>query len=90
MAFETIFLAMVTVLARSIDGKGRCRQAKAEAISALCVGGMVVARALAHREVADQLRKGCMAVALELGGWGAPRGRRQASKSAARRKSANH
>jgi hypothetical protein len=81
MAFETVFLAMVTVLARSIDGKGHRRQAKAEAIAALCVGGMVVARALAHRA---QLRKGCMAVALELGGWGAQRGRREVSKSAAR------
>jgi TetR/AcrR family transcriptional repressor of nem operon len=90
MAFETVFLAMVTVLARSIDGKGRRRHAKAEAIAALCVGGMVVARALAHREVADQLRKGCMAVAHELGGWSAQSDRRQMSKSAAKRKAANH
>ncbi|MGC2299913.1 MAG: TetR/AcrR family transcriptional regulator, partial [Acidobacteriaceae bacterium] len=89
-AFETVFLAMVTVLARSIDGKGRRRKAKAEAIAALCVGGMVVARALAHREVADQLREGCMAVALELGGWSAQSDRRQMSKSAAKGKAANH
>ncbi len=68
-AFETVFLAMVSVLAHSVEGKGKRRQAKAQAIAALCVGGMVVARALAHREVADQLRDGCMAVALELGGW---------------------
>lgn len=68
-AFETVFLAMVNVLTSSVEGKGRSRRIKAEAIAALCVGGMVVARALAHREVADQLRNGCMAVALELGGW---------------------
>jgi TetR/AcrR family transcriptional regulator, transcriptional repressor for nem operon len=68
-AFETVFLAMVSVLARSVEGKGHSRQKKAAAIAALCVGGMVVARALAHREVSDQLRNGCMAVALELGGW---------------------
>jgi AcrR family transcriptional regulator len=74
-AFETVFLAMVSVLQRSVEGKGRRRQAKAEAIAALCVGGMVVARALAHREVADQLRDGCMAVALELGGWNSHRNR---------------
>jgi AcrR family transcriptional regulator len=74
-AFEKVFLAMVSVLARSVEGKGRRRQAKAEAIAALCVGGMVVARALAHREVADQLRDGCMAVALELGGWSSRRPR---------------
>jgi AcrR family transcriptional regulator len=72
-AFESVFLAMVSVLHRNVEGKGRHRQAKAEAIAALCVGGMVVARALAHREVADQLRNGCMSVALELGGWNTQR-----------------
>lgn len=75
-AFETVFLAMVSVLERSVGG--RKRKAKAEAIAAMCVGGMVVARALARREVADQLRDGCMAVALELGGWGGSRPGRKA------------
>jgi TetR/AcrR family transcriptional regulator, transcriptional repressor for nem operon len=41
----------------------------AQATAALCVGGMVVARAMENREVADELRDACMAVALELGGW---------------------
>jgi TetR/AcrR family transcriptional repressor of nem operon len=68
-AFETVFTAMVGVLERSVAGHGRRRRAKAEAIAALCVGGMVVARALATRAVADQLRDGCRSVALELGGW---------------------
>ncbi|HEX4308600.1 MAG TPA: TetR/AcrR family transcriptional regulator [Acidobacteriaceae bacterium] len=68
-AFETVFQAMVSVLARSVAGQGRRRQSKAEAIAALCVGGMVVARALAHRDLADQLRERCMSVAMELGGW---------------------
>ncbi len=72
-AFETVFLAMVAVLARGVQGKGRRAQAKAEAIAALCVGGMVVARALARRDVADRLRDGCKTVALELGGWQTPR-----------------
>jgi TetR/AcrR family transcriptional repressor of nem operon len=30
---------------------------------------MVVARAMADRAYADQLRDACMGVALELGGW---------------------
>ena len=72
-AFETVFTAMVGVLERSVAGNGRRRRAKAEAIAALCVGGMVVARALASRAVADQLRDGCRSVALELGGWSARR-----------------
>lgn len=70
-AFETVFLAMVGVLAENITGEGRRR--RAEAIAALCVGGMVVARALAHRPIADQLRDRCMSIALELGGWNRPR-----------------
>jgi TetR/AcrR family transcriptional repressor of nem operon len=30
---------------------------------------MVVARAMAKRAIADELREACMAVALNLGGW---------------------
>lgn len=68
-AFESVFLAMVSVLERSIQEKGRRRQTKAQAIAALCIGGMVVARAIAHRDVADQLREACTTIALDLGGW---------------------
>ena len=48
---------------------GRSRRSTAQATAALCVGGMVVARAMDNREIADELRDACMAVALELGGW---------------------
>jgi TetR/AcrR family transcriptional repressor of nem operon len=68
-AFETVFQAMVSVLERSSTENGRSRRSTAQAMAALCVGGMVVARALDNREVADELRDACMAVALELGGW---------------------
>lgn len=68
-AFETVFRAMVGVLERSLVDKGRSQRARAEAIAALCVGGMVVARAVVNRTLADELRDGCMAIALELGGW---------------------
>jgi TetR/AcrR family transcriptional regulator, transcriptional repressor for nem operon len=68
-AFETVFQAMVSVLERSAKENGRSRRATAQATAALCVGGMVVARAINNREVADELRDACMAVALELGGW---------------------
>ena len=70
-AFETVFQAMVSVLERSAKENGRSRRATAQATAALCVGGMVVARAINNREVADELRDACMAVALELGGWDA-------------------
>jgi TetR/AcrR family transcriptional regulator, transcriptional repressor for nem operon len=68
-AFEAVFQAMVSVLERSSVGNGRPRRMTAQGIAALCVGGMVVARAVVNRTVADELRDACMAVALKLGGW---------------------
>jgi TetR/AcrR family transcriptional regulator, transcriptional repressor for nem operon len=68
-AFETVFQAMVSVLERSTLKNEGPRRDSAQAIAALCVGGMVVARALADRGYADELREACMNVALELGGW---------------------
>jgi AcrR family transcriptional regulator len=68
-AFETVFRAMVDVLARSLADKDRPRHTQARAIAALCVGGMVLARSIADRTLADELRDACTAVALKLGGW---------------------
>lgn len=68
-AFETVFSAMVGILEGSMIEDSTDRVDKAQAIAALCVGGMVVARAVANRTLADKLRDGCMSVALELGGW---------------------
>jgi TetR/AcrR family transcriptional regulator, transcriptional repressor for nem operon len=67
-AFENVFAAMVGVLERNVAEDNQ-RRAKAQAVAALCVGGMVVARAMSNRMVADELRNACMAVALDLGGW---------------------
>ena len=67
--FETVFKAMVTVLERSVAEKRKDGQRQAQAIAALCVGGMVVARSMADRERADELRDACRAIALRLGGW---------------------
>ncbi len=79
-AFETVFTAMVGVLERSLPkgapaarrnpaGARRRRASVAQAMAALCVGGMVVARALENRAMADELRDSCMAVAFEMAGW---------------------
>jgi len=68
-AFETVFKAMVSVLERGSSGSARPRRAAAQAVAALCIGGMVVARAIAERAFADELREACMAVALKMGGW---------------------
>ncbi len=67
-AFQTVFAAMVGVLERGLD-QDRNSKERAQAIAALCVGGMVVARAMVDRPAADELRDSCMQVALQLGGW---------------------
>jgi TetR/AcrR family transcriptional regulator, transcriptional repressor for nem operon len=68
--FETVFKAMVSVLERSVADKRAPRRRRAQAIAALCVGGMVVARSMADRARADELRDACRGFALKLGGWG--------------------
>jgi AcrR family transcriptional regulator len=68
-AFETVFRAMVSVLERSLRDKKRPCRETAQAIAALSIGGMVVARTLVDRNHADDLRASCIAAALQLGGW---------------------
>jgi AcrR family transcriptional regulator len=68
-AFQTVFEAMVVLLQRSSPRNGRSNRTSALAIAALCVGGMVVARASEGRGLANELRSAAMEVALELGGW---------------------
>src|ERR1700688_368877 len=64
-AFEQVFKAMVSALERSRIQSGQLRHITAQALAALCVGGMVVARAVADRRLADDLRDACMTVALQ-------------------------
>lgn len=68
-AFETVFRAMVNVLERSLPGGTTGARMRAQAIAALSIGGMVVARSLADRAHADQLRNSCLEMALQMGGW---------------------
>jgi len=71
-AFETVFKAMVSVLERSLTGsrrQDRKRRALAQSIAALSIGGMIVARTMNDRALADDLHAACTAVALDIGGW---------------------
>jgi TetR/AcrR family transcriptional regulator, transcriptional repressor for nem operon len=70
-AFESVFRAMVTLLERSSPLSRRTRHSTAQAVAALCVGGMVVARAAVDHAFADELRDSCMKVALQLTGFSA-------------------
>jgi TetR/AcrR family transcriptional repressor of nem operon len=82
-AFENVFRAMVTLLEKGVPSGRQTRRATAQAVAALCVGGMVVARATVDRAYADELRDSCMAVALDLAGWSDPS---KSSKTQKRRK----
>jgi AcrR family transcriptional regulator len=75
-AFETVFKAMVNALERSVAGRGAARRTTAQSIAALCVGGMVLARTMVDRRLADELRLACIAMAMQLGRWN---GKRRAS-----------
>jgi TetR/AcrR family transcriptional regulator, transcriptional repressor for nem operon len=68
-AYETVFRAMVSVLERSLVDKSGPRRMRAQAIAALSIGGMVVARSMVDEGLADDLRAACKAMALKLGGW---------------------
>lgn len=71
-AFETVFKAMVSVLERSLIAnrpKDRDRRILAQSIAALSIGGMIVARTINDRALADELRAACTVVALDIGGW---------------------
>jgi TetR/AcrR family transcriptional regulator, transcriptional repressor for nem operon len=95
-AFETVFAAMVSVLQRSMRAGTRNRRAngynrhlKAQAIAALCVGGMVVARAMDNRASADALRDACMEVALGIGGWNPKTPAKKSAKMPAKKPAKN-
>lgn len=68
-AFETVFKAMVSVLERSLAQKSPNRRITAQGIAALSIGGMIVARTMVDRALADELRAACTTVALNIGGW---------------------
>ena len=68
-AFQRVLKAMVSTLERGLRGTALSRHTAAQAIAALCVGGMVTARAVDDDAFADKLRRASMEVALTLGGW---------------------
>jgi AcrR family transcriptional regulator len=68
-AFENVFRAMVGLFERSLGRGPKANRQRALAIAGICVGGMVVARAVEHSDLADALRTATLRTALELGGW---------------------
>jgi hypothetical protein len=68
-AFGKVFQAMVKALETNMGESGGPAHKKAQAVAALCIGGMVIARAIDDGRVADELREACMEVALDMGRW---------------------
>jgi TetR/AcrR family transcriptional regulator, transcriptional repressor for nem operon len=68
-AFEKVFHAMVRLLEQGVSGARSARRPKARAVAALCIGGVVFARAMENRSEADELRADCMKCAMTFAGW---------------------
>jgi TetR/AcrR family transcriptional regulator, transcriptional repressor for nem operon len=68
-AFETVLRVMIDVFEQALQRDGQAARSRARAIATLCVGGMVLARSIENRGLADELREAAMGVALSLGRW---------------------
>ena len=69
-AYRQVFDAMVGVFESSLDDRPGVPADRALAIAALCVGGMVLSRAIDDRALGDRIRAACCEAALRAGGWG--------------------
>lgn len=68
-AFESALRLMIETFEQGVGGAGRPDRKQALAIAALCVGGMVLARSIDDRGLADEMRDAALAIALSLGNW---------------------
>ena len=68
-AQESALRMMVETFEQGITASAQPARQRALALTSLCIGGMVIARAIADRALADELREATMAVALQLGQW---------------------
>jgi AcrR family transcriptional regulator len=66
-AFESALRLMVEIFEQDMEGLGRAARDRALARAALCVGGMVLARSIDDRMLADEIREAAMSAALALG-----------------------
>ncbi len=69
-AFESALRLMIECFEQSPEQRAKPDRKRVLAIAALCVGGMVLARSVEDRGLADEMREAAMAVALSLGQWG--------------------
>jgi AcrR family transcriptional regulator len=85
-AFEAVFKAMVDLFAESLRRKKSPDRERALAVAGMCVGGMVVARALDDLALADALRDSTRRFALQIAGWSSLRNPHPTSAQSANRR----
>lgn len=68
-AFESALRFMIETFEQGAGGSARPDRKEALAIAALCIGGMVLARSVEDRRLADEMREAALALALSLGNW---------------------
>jgi TetR/AcrR family transcriptional repressor of nem operon len=69
-AFESVLKVLIDIFEQGLERKGEAARKRALATVALCVGGMVLARTIEDRGLADELRHAAKDIALALGRWG--------------------
>jgi TetR/AcrR family transcriptional regulator, transcriptional repressor for nem operon len=68
-AQESALKMMIEAFEHGMTPSSLPARQRALALTSLCVGGMVLARAIEDRSLADELREAAMAIALKLGQW---------------------
>ena len=68
-AQEAALRMMVDTFERGMTSTAQPARQVALSLTALCLGGMVLARAIEDRTLANELREATMSVAMKLGNW---------------------
>jgi len=68
-AQESALRMMIDTFEHGMAADSQPPRQLALAVTSLCLGGMVLARAIDDRALADELREATMAIALKLGQW---------------------
>jgi TetR/AcrR family transcriptional repressor of nem operon len=69
LAFESVLKVLIDIFEQGLGRQGAAARQRALAIAALCVGGMVLARTIEDRALADELREAARSIALSLDRW---------------------
>jgi AcrR family transcriptional regulator len=69
-AYREVLQMMAGAFEANLQSEERSARQRALALVALCVGGMVLSRAIDDPTLADDLRNAARSQALTLGGWG--------------------